>query len=614
MPTDREQQEATSALGLDGYDALQLLDDRGVGRLYATHDRHHHRPLHLRVGTGPDAQVLRDAFDSWRRVGGHPNVVTAFNLRESTDGTIVAIELEPSPETLEERLRTTGPLPFVAVLSLGTGLAGALSELHRLDIVHGAITASSVVLSPDGRPQISDVGFGHLPADRHDLDVGALGAVLAIAMGATATPATPDPLDPRHRVAWTGAGEVPDRVRSEIEAMLGGAIGSADLAGRRLRDLHVHYTGRRPSSSLGYRPWAGAVLLDGGVGLADPSDSDSRSTLTHHAPMPPEPSSSWLEDRSPVRPASVTVTPPSPGDAAESEGSDGASGAPETAAAPTGRRCHVAALAIAAVCVALLGAVVITSSTRTTPPRPATTTVGTRPRPTPESTTTQETTAIPVPPAPATEVAAEYVGQQEVRLTWQHNASVDEGYLVRIQEFRFDPVTGATQGGPVFSGWVGADLRPATAPGDLLPRGSTELRLPLGSTSDGPVLTCLKPVAVRRGRKPVEAEGEPVCVPAAVPSAPTTDYPPVSARPSGPLDLSWADTSFDETGFVVFELGPDDVVAHWRSVEPRVRAGELASGQRRCFAVKAENARNHVEPPRILDERSLSEPFCFEGR
>jgi hypothetical protein len=600
-------QIAPADLGLDGYGELRILDDRGLGTLFETHDVLHDRPILVRVGTGGDAQTLRRAFSKWCQVGGHPNVVTAFNLNSNADGTVAAVELERSTESLEERLRATGPLPFVQVLALGASVAGALAELHRHDIVHGSVGASSVMLAVDGRPQLTDIALHddlEPTAAGFAEDVRALGLLLAAALGATggseAGHAESDP----NRLAWDRAVEVPDRVRDEVDAAVSGLVADADLLHQRFTELHVHYTGRRPDTLGAVQTWIGDPSFSDPATPAGPLvDDPSRSTLTHHRDAVVEPSPSWLDGHSDANPSWYGAEPDHVGDDAP-------------AAAPAGRR-RVTPLAVAAVVgVALIVAValaVVLLSARSEEGEGAATTAPTTTAPTTTTGDVVDDPPRPVPPAAATDVAAEYIAQGSVRLGWTHNASVDEGYLIRVQRFRHDSRTGRTLGEPVSSGWVGSDLTEGRSPGDLLPAGTTQVELSLPSPGGPDVITCLKPVAVTRGRQPVESAGEPVCLPVAAPSAPGIDLREVQPHPPGALRLEWTDTSFDEDGFVVAEIGPDDdVIAHWRTTAPRVDSIVLAPGTRRCFVVKAENARNYADPPVLFDDGSVTAPFCFD--
>lgn len=86
----------------------------------------------------------------------------------------LAIELL-SGETLGERIRSRGPLPFTEVEAIAAALLRVLGQLHGRGVIHRDIKASNIFLSDDGRVLLLDLG---LAADPQDPLITTLGDVM----------------------------------------------------------------------------------------------------------------------------------------------------------------------------------------------------------------------------------------------------------------------------------------------------------------------------------------------------------------------------------------------------------------------------------------------------
>lgn len=126
--------------------------------------------------------------------------------------------------TLAEALRRRGPLDARETVALVAALAHALAVLHRAGLVHGALSASDVVVDAAGRAHLRPrVVVPPAGATRHD-DVRALAVLALEALGTGAQggpaggegPALDHPDDPVAAVAAREAG----LVRRELSAAL----------------------------------------------------------------------------------------------------------------------------------------------------------------------------------------------------------------------------------------------------------------------------------------------------------------------------------------------------------------------------------------------------------
>ena len=94
----------------------------------------------------------------------HPNIVSVFDFgTDDNSNTFMAMELvngKPLDEELEER---GGTLPLEEVMQYARGIAGGLSAIHSMGLVHRDLKPGNVLLhkTSDGRivPKLSDFGF-----------------------------------------------------------------------------------------------------------------------------------------------------------------------------------------------------------------------------------------------------------------------------------------------------------------------------------------------------------------------------------------------------------------------------------------------------------------------
>lgn len=89
----------------------------------------------------------------------HPNVLTVYGV-EVHDGRAGIWTDFIHGRTLEDRLRTEGPLPAADLASIVLDLCRAVAAVHAAGLVHGDIKAANVMLERDGRLVLMDFGAG----------------------------------------------------------------------------------------------------------------------------------------------------------------------------------------------------------------------------------------------------------------------------------------------------------------------------------------------------------------------------------------------------------------------------------------------------------------------
>ena len=88
----------------------------------------------------------------------HDNICPIHGIHQTTDGQWFMVMDYYEGETIRQRL-SHGPLDPDESLGLIAQIAGGLEQAHRAEVLHGAITSDSVVITPDGVAKILDFGM-----------------------------------------------------------------------------------------------------------------------------------------------------------------------------------------------------------------------------------------------------------------------------------------------------------------------------------------------------------------------------------------------------------------------------------------------------------------------
>ncbi|MFK7766528.1 MAG: protein kinase [Mariniblastus sp.] len=99
--------------------------------------------------------LLQEAISQARVT--HPNIVTIYYVGKQDGNPFLAMELV-NGMTLNERV-TDGPMPFEKISPIAIDITQALKFSFDLDIIHGDIKPSNVLVSKDGSAKLSDFGM-----------------------------------------------------------------------------------------------------------------------------------------------------------------------------------------------------------------------------------------------------------------------------------------------------------------------------------------------------------------------------------------------------------------------------------------------------------------------
>jgi eukaryotic-like serine/threonine-protein kinase len=108
------------------------------------------------------ARVSREARAAARL--SHPGVVTVYDIAQHGGRDFIVMELVSAP-TLEDLVRTGGPLAPERAARLGLGLLDTLAAAHRAGIVHRDLKPKNVMVREDGTTKLADFGIASIQGD-----------------------------------------------------------------------------------------------------------------------------------------------------------------------------------------------------------------------------------------------------------------------------------------------------------------------------------------------------------------------------------------------------------------------------------------------------------------
>ena len=178
-----------SEFSVPGYDDLHLLGFGTSGEVWRARRRAGGEVVALRRATGVDRATLAAAKTAAATARG---LATPHLIRLRTTARVAGEEVlvldHADGGSLASVLVHRRQLSPGEVVTVVAPLAEALAQAHAVELTHGRLGVSSVLLAADGRPLLDGLGLGglHDPEDRLD-PTGALGAAADVwALGALA--------------------------------------------------------------------------------------------------------------------------------------------------------------------------------------------------------------------------------------------------------------------------------------------------------------------------------------------------------------------------------------------------------------------------------------------
>jgi serine/threonine-protein kinase len=162
-----------TVIALGRYQIQGEIGRGNMGVVYRAHDPVIDRPVALKTiimpvtTTDAEREVYLARFFQEARTAGrllHPNIVVTHDaaVDEATGTPFIAMELIDG-ETLGDRLRREGRIPWQQAVDWAHSLAQALHAAHLSGVIHRDIKPANIMINRQGSPKITDFGIAKLP-------------------------------------------------------------------------------------------------------------------------------------------------------------------------------------------------------------------------------------------------------------------------------------------------------------------------------------------------------------------------------------------------------------------------------------------------------------------
>jgi eukaryotic-like serine/threonine-protein kinase len=154
--------ELGTELGRGGMGVVWRATDTLLAREVAVKEVDPPRGLDAEQRAAMRARVSREARAAARL--SHPGVVTVYDIAQDGGRDYIVMELVAAP-TLDDVVRTGGPLAPERAARLGLGLLATLAAAHRAGIVHRDLKPKNVMVREDGTTKLTDFGIASVQGD-----------------------------------------------------------------------------------------------------------------------------------------------------------------------------------------------------------------------------------------------------------------------------------------------------------------------------------------------------------------------------------------------------------------------------------------------------------------
>lgn len=152
-------------------DCAGFADAREIGRggsgvVYRCYERALRRSVAIKMLASDVAgenleRFVREAY-AMAGLSGHPNIVDILRVGVTASNRHYIVMPYHRADSLAQRLRRVGPIPWPDVLGIGVKLCGALDTAHTAGTLHRDIKPGNVLVTEYGEPQLTDFGIARI--------------------------------------------------------------------------------------------------------------------------------------------------------------------------------------------------------------------------------------------------------------------------------------------------------------------------------------------------------------------------------------------------------------------------------------------------------------------
>ncbi|NHU49584.1 serine/threonine-protein kinase, partial [Rhodococcus sp. A14] len=155
-----------SELAGAGFEGAHEIGRGGFGIVYRCRQPVLDRTVAIKVLTADlDPDNLERFLREQRAMGalsGHPNIVNILQVGTTPSGRPYIVMPYHSRDSLEARIRRSGPLGWSEALGIGIKVAGALEAAHRIGTLHRDVKPANILITDYGEPQLTDFGIARI--------------------------------------------------------------------------------------------------------------------------------------------------------------------------------------------------------------------------------------------------------------------------------------------------------------------------------------------------------------------------------------------------------------------------------------------------------------------
>jgi serine/threonine-protein kinase len=151
---------------LEHFELQELVGGGGMGAVFRALDTRLNRIVAIKVlprEQAADEEIVRrfrNEAQSAARLD-HDNIVRVYYVGEDKGHHFIAFEFVEG-QNLRDLVAERGPLPIADALNFTVQVATALTHASDRDVVHRDIKPSNVLITPDGRAKLADMGLARL--------------------------------------------------------------------------------------------------------------------------------------------------------------------------------------------------------------------------------------------------------------------------------------------------------------------------------------------------------------------------------------------------------------------------------------------------------------------
>ncbi len=155
------------ALRIPGLTDFALLGKGGFASVYRAYQSKFDRHVAVKVlsDSGFDEKIKRRFEREQQAMGsvsGHPGIVTLYDAGFTSDGAPYLVMELMSGGSMQDRLKTDGPLPWAEAIEVIRRISDAVALAHERGVMHRDIKPDNVLISEFGEYKLTDFGIATL--------------------------------------------------------------------------------------------------------------------------------------------------------------------------------------------------------------------------------------------------------------------------------------------------------------------------------------------------------------------------------------------------------------------------------------------------------------------